>query len=160
MYCFALRQFCPGGKDSRWSAYEYRITSHKRSSLSSVSKGTSISKCTMSRGCGWNSDFSHFMRISRRTKQSMKIKRAGWSGNIARTRLKNCRRLTTFARIEKTGLPTDADNCRRSFLSVPSVKPAPIKYIHELIYLYEHGINMSVPCSDRYVLFCPILSRW
>ncbi len=35
-------------------------------------------------------------------------------------------------------------------------------YIHVLVvmYLYVHGINMSVPCSDTYVPFCPILSRW
>ncbi len=28
------------------------------------------------------------------------------------------------------------------------------------MYLYVHGINMSVLCSDTYVPFCPILSRW
>jgi hypothetical protein len=96
------------------------VPGHK---CSSVSRGTNISKCTMSRGCGWNSNFPHFMRISRRTKQSMKIDRACWIGNIARTRLKNCRRLAASARIEETGPPTGAKNCRRGFLSVPSAKP-------------------------------------
>ncbi len=35
-------------------------------------------------------------------------------------------------------------------------------YIHidVVMYLYVHGINMYVPCSDTYVPFCPILSRW
>ncbi len=35
-------------------------------------------------------------------------------------------------------------------------------YIHDhvVMYLYVHGINMSVPFSDTYVPFCPILSRW
>ncbi len=28
-----------------------------------------------------------------------------------------------------------------------------------VMYFYVHGINMSVPCSDTYVPFCPILSR-
>ena len=40
---------------------------HKRSSLS---RGSRISKCTMSRGCGWNSDLPHFMRIYRRTRHT------------------------------------------------------------------------------------------
>ncbi len=33
-------------------------------------------------------------------------------------------------------------------------------HVHVSMYLYVHGINMPVPCSDTYVLFCPILSRW
>ncbi len=33
-------------------------------------------------------------------------------------------------------------------------------HVHVVMYLYVHGIYMSVPCSDTYVLFCPILSRW
>ena len=33
-------------------------------------------------------------------------------------------------------------------------------HVHVVMYLYVHGINMSVPCSDTYVPFCPILSRW
>ncbi len=35
-------------------------------------------------------------------------------------------------------------------------------HVHVVMYLYVHGINMSVPCSDIYVKFCPIrvLSRW
>jgi hypothetical protein len=33
-------------------------------------------------------------------------------------------------------------------------------HVHVVMYLYVHDINMSVPCSDTYVLFCPILSRW
>ncbi len=34
--------------------------------------------------------------------------------------------------------------------------------VHIVMYLYVHhdGINMSVPFSDTYVPFCPILSRW
>ena len=32
--------------------------------------------------------------------------------------------------------------------------------VHVVMYLYVHGIDMSVPCSDTYVPFCPILSRW
>ncbi len=33
-------------------------------------------------------------------------------------------------------------------------------HVHVGMYLYVHGINMSVPCSDTYVPFCPILSMW
>ena len=33
-------------------------------------------------------------------------------------------------------------------------------HVHVVTYLYVHGINMYVPCSYTYVLFCPILSRW
>ncbi len=33
-------------------------------------------------------------------------------------------------------------------------------HVHFVMYLYVHGINISVPCSDTYVLFLPILSRW
>ena len=33
-------------------------------------------------------------------------------------------------------------------------------HVHVVMYLYVHGINMYVPCSDTYVPFCPILSRW
>ena len=35
-------------------------------------------------------------------------------------------------------------------------------YIHVrvVMYLYVHGINMSVLCSDTYEPFCPIMSRW
>jgi hypothetical protein len=33
-------------------------------------------------------------------------------------------------------------------------------HVHAVPYLYVHGINMSVSCSDTYVPFCPILSRW
>ncbi len=33
-------------------------------------------------------------------------------------------------------------------------------HVHAVMYLYVHGINMYVPCSDTYVPFCPILSRW
>ncbi len=33
-------------------------------------------------------------------------------------------------------------------------------HVHVVTYLYVHGINMYVPCSDSYVPFCPILSRW
>ncbi len=28
------------------------------------------------------------------------------------------------------------------------------------LYVYVHSANMYVPCSDVYVLICPILSRW
>ncbi len=33
-------------------------------------------------------------------------------------------------------------------------------HVHVRMYLYVHGIIMYVPCSDTYVPFCPILSRW
>ncbi len=33
-------------------------------------------------------------------------------------------------------------------------------HVHDGMYLYAHGINTSVPCSDMYVPVCPILSRW
>ncbi len=33
-------------------------------------------------------------------------------------------------------------------------------HVHVVMNLYVHGINMSVSCSDTYVPFCPILSRW
>ena len=33
-------------------------------------------------------------------------------------------------------------------------------HVHVVMYLYVHSINMYVPCSDTYVPFCPILSRW
>ncbi len=33
-------------------------------------------------------------------------------------------------------------------------------HVHVVMYLYVHGINMYAPCSDTYVPFCPILSRW
>ncbi len=33
-------------------------------------------------------------------------------------------------------------------------------HVHVVTYFYVHGINMYVPCSDTYVPFCPILSRW
>jgi hypothetical protein len=33
-------------------------------------------------------------------------------------------------------------------------------HVHVVMYLYVYGIYMSVPYSDTYVQFCPILSRW
>ncbi len=33
-------------------------------------------------------------------------------------------------------------------------------HVHVVMYLYVHSINISVPCSDTYVPFCSILSRW
>ncbi len=33
-------------------------------------------------------------------------------------------------------------------------------HVHVVMYLYVHGINMSVLFSDTNVPFCPILSRW
>ncbi len=33
-------------------------------------------------------------------------------------------------------------------------------HVHDEMSLYVHSINTSVPFSDMYVPFCPILSRW
>ncbi len=33
-------------------------------------------------------------------------------------------------------------------------------HVHDGMYLYVHGIDTSVPYSDIYLPFCPILSRW
>ncbi len=46
---------------------------------SSVSRGTSISKCTISRGYGWKSDLPHFRGISRSTRQSINTSRLAWA---------------------------------------------------------------------------------
>ncbi len=86
---------------------------HKHSSLS---RGSRISKCNMSLGCGRNPDFPHFMKINR----------SYCSGNRSRTRLKKCRRLGASARKEKNSPPIGAENCKRGILSLPNAKPAPI----------------------------------
>ncbi len=122
---------------------------HKRSSLS---RGSKISKCTMSLGCGWNSDLPHFMRISRRTRQSMKINRSHWSGKRSRTRLKKCRRLAASARKEETGHPTGAENCKRGILSMPNAKPAPILSVR------THALP-SVPPTNPANVYC-LASCW
>jgi hypothetical protein len=98
------------------------VLGHKRSSFS---RGTRISKCTMSRCCHSVAGIPTFP-ISRRTRQSRKIKRLQWSGNCSRTRLTKSRRLASSARKEETGPPAGAENCRRGILSVPTAKPAPI----------------------------------
>ncbi len=33
-------------------------------------------------------------------------------------------------------------------------------HVHVVMHLYVQVLNMSVLCSDMYVPFCPILSRW
>jgi hypothetical protein len=98
---------------------------HKRSSLS---RGSRISKCTMSRGCGWKSDLPQFMRISRRTRQSMKINRSHWSGNRSRTRLKKYRRLAASGPllVKRKPVLLLVPKTARGVFSQCLMRPAPI----------------------------------